>query len=92
MRRLTRCLRRWRCRPTRHAHSTARGQDRDDELNAAITREYHFGGEQEDFFTKKAPGAEGEALEEAYKSKKEVRSSVASRATSVLLTRRPGDG
>ena len=42
-------------------------------MNEAITREYHFGGEQEDFFTKKAPGAEGDAIEEARKSKKEAR-------------------
>jgi hypothetical protein len=57
------------------ARSRARIQDRDDELNEAITREYHFGGEQEDFFTKKAPGAEGEAIEEARKSKREARAS-----------------
>lgn len=51
------------------AHRTG-AQERDDELNEAITREYHFGGD--DFFTKKkAAGPEDEATEQ--KTKKEAR-------------------
>ena len=72
------------CRQTRRARPMPRFyaaadrchvQDADDDLNELITREYHFGGDEEEFFTKKATPTvdeDGEPGDPARKSKKEV--------------------